>query len=60
MQKRLTNNFWLKLLSLGLAIMIWMIIYLSANLQYWEKLKTTIPVSSTTSNNQTSQSVEDK
>jgi len=59
MKKRLTNNFWLKLLSLGLAIMIWMIIYLSANLQYWEKLET-IPVSSKTSNNQTSQSAEDK
>lgn len=59
MKKRLTNNFWLKLLSLGLAIMIWMIIYLSANLQYWEKLKTTSN-STTTDNNQTSQSGEDE
>ena len=26
MKQRLKNNFWMKLLSLGLAVMLWMII----------------------------------
>lgn len=34
MKKRLTDNFWMKLLSLGLAVMLWLIIKLSANLSY--------------------------
>lgn len=34
MKQRLKNNFWMKLLSLGLAVMLWMIIKLSANLSY--------------------------
>ena len=34
MKQRLKNTFWMKLLSLGLAVMLWMIIKLSANLSY--------------------------
>ena len=40
MKKHLANNFWMKLLSLGLAVMLWMIIKLSAELSYTnEKLE---------------------
>lgn len=34
MKKRVTDNFWMKLLSLGLAVMLWLIIKLSADLRY--------------------------
>ena len=37
MKQRLKNNFWMKLLSLGLAVMLWMIIKLSANLSYTDE-----------------------
>ena len=31
MKQRLKNNFWMKLLSLGLAVMLWMIIKVRRN-----------------------------
>ena len=42
MKARLTENVWMKLLALGLAIILWLVIKLSAGLTY-SNLKPTTP-----------------